>query len=920
MKNASANTRLPLVAASLLLLISMLQPLLAANLVVEPDSLSMGPVRPGDQVQGEVRVSNSGDDEVEIAVAISGPGFHVEPRTLLLPAGEAKSVTATFRASETGEFSGELLFEIQGFLKKESLHVPLRVGVARGQLRVLPDPSEGLALGAADIGQTAQATVQVHNPGPVPVQLDTVFLSAGGQGFSVTVPAGLTLAPGEKTDIQLIFEPQSGGTFADKLVLVASQTHPSRVELPVNARALAPRIAVSPIPEVGLRFGDVELGQTRTRRLTVLNQGQAPLRLSAPEPSSGAYRVTFNPETQAQISPGNRVDVPITFRPRYEGRAEARILVSSNDPETPEVVMPATGTAAQSPPRIDILNDERINFGSVAVGEHGADQLLLWNRGGAPFTVTMDLRGEAPDDFELELPSVLLQPGDVRRISIRFLPRETGERRADLLVQTEAGTESLKLLGVGKFLELTPTTLEFDRVAVGKTGNVAAEIYNLGNADFTVTNVTSSDPDVFAVQCKVSASNKFVLSADGTRPLPISVVFSPPARGVYNGVVQVQGYWDRAFESREILLTGTGIAADIGLHPSGPFDFGYVVLGEQEAQTVVATNTGDTDLRVEAHPENEEAWIEPTEFELGPGESTKLRLVFSPVALGKRSTKVRLISNAIEEKTLPLQVAGQGALDNIDLERVVRVLVSRKSKFDTLEVAWNNTPVMLLDQSKIDVVFRIPDDVRDAMIGREFLIEWTRLDANYDEEGSTNKVKVEIQDAGETHVLAEKLNLRLLEDDNQRVRLKISTQNHPGAPLYSISQIFAAGGWKWEFEAKTMVSFFSIRPSREYTDSEGNPVEGQTERLIGLPAIAFFGFHNSEGNGISGIHLTAIGNLLEALSTENSIAVSMGVAVSLYKDRFMFGVGRDVYDHRPRAKRKGTSDYIMTFKYWGLSK
>ncbi|MFQ5696561.1 MAG: hypothetical protein ACE5HB_11270, partial [Terriglobia bacterium] len=50
--------------------------------------------------------------------------------------------------------------------------------------------------------------------------------------------------------------------------------------------------------------------------------------------------------------------------------------------------------------------------------------------------------------------------------------------------------------------------------------------------------------------------------------------------------------------------------------------------------------------------------------------------------------KVRLISNAVKAAALPLQVTGKGGLDNVDLERVVSVLVSRKTRFDTLEVRW----------------------------------------------------------------------------------------------------------------------------------------------------------------------------------------------------------------------------------------
>ena len=95
-------------------------------------------------------------------------------------------------------------------------------------------------------------------------------------------------------------------------------------------------------------------------------------------------------------------------------------------------------------------------------------------------------------------------------------------------------------------------------------------------------------------------------------------------------------------------------------------------------------------------------------------------------------------------------------------------------------------------------------------------------------------------------------------------------------------------------------------------------MEGETERLIGLPGIAFAGWHNPDNPSLSGVHLTAIGNVLEALSTDNAIAVTLGIALSAYKDRLLFGFGWDIYDSRPRAKQQGTQDYIMTIKYSGL--
>ncbi|MEE2628047.1 MAG: hypothetical protein VX670_06145, partial [Candidatus Latescibacterota bacterium] len=233
---------------------------------------------------------------------------------------------------------------------------------------------------------------------------------------------------------------------------------------------------------------------------------------------------------------------------------------------------------------------------------------------------------------------------------------------------------------------------------------------------------------------------------------------------------------------------------------------------------------------------------------------------------------------------------------------------------------WNNTPIVQKDETKIDVVFDLPDSLREALVGREFIVEWTTLDENYDPKGASQQTSVKIYESSEGRVLAEDINLRLLEKSNRRVRLKVTTRSYPGAPPQSISQILQAGGWKWEFEAKPLVSFLTIRPGRNYEDADGNRVKGKTERLIGLPGIAFAGWHNVDNPSISGIHFTAIGNVLEALSTENSLAVSLGLAVSFYKDQFLFGFGWDVYDTRPKAKRKGSQDYIMTFKYSGLFK
>ena len=103
------------------------------------------------------------------------------------------------------------------------------------------------------------------------------------------------------------------------------------------------------------------------------------------------------------------------------------------------------------------------------------------------------------------------------------------------------------------------------------------------------------------------------------------------------------------------------------------------------------------------------------------------------------------------------------------------------------------------------------------------------------------------------------------------------------------------------------MSLVSIRPGRK---------GGRSERLIGLPGVAFAGWHNRDNRGISGIHFTVIGDLLQALGQDVSLAISVGAAISFYKDKLLVGIAGDVYDRR--SDKDQTQDYVITIKYAGL--
>ncbi len=887
----------------------------AQSLAIVPNALDLGVVGVGVEARASISLENLQDDALEVIVGISGAGFGASPDTLRLDGKGVSSVEVRFSASAAGGYAGKLTLQVAALFKDQRLVVPLQAVAVVPTLVLLP--AEGLDFGAVPVGQVATAAVTIKNTGAVSVTAGRVKVADLQDPFSIEGDVGPWPAPGGETRVDVAFAPTRAGPIATKFVVTSPDF--GNWSIPLRGSGLVPQAAFSPLPQVGLDFGAVEVGQRLTRRMTVLNQGQAELHIENVAIEGAAFALGGG-DSSVTIAPAGRLDLSAAFVPQSEGDQSGILRLYTSDPQAATVAIPLAGRGQISPPRIEIINGD-IDFGRVPIGGTARGHLLLWNKGGQPGVVGVSVAADESVEFGLEQPSVLVQPKASAPVALSFSPKESGPRQAILHIEAEAERQTVRLQGVGQFFALSPATVDFGRVAVGESSSRVVEIANVGNADFEIHQLRSTSAE-FTAHTPIDADNKFLLPAQSQRTLPLHMAFSPSARGAISGTLRLDGLGANEMMTLDVLLKGNGVAAEIELNPAGVVDFGYAVLGEQTERTFVATNVGDTVLQVEAYPQSKEAHVAPAQFALAPGESARLTLFFTPDALGDRRGRVLLVSNDVKDRARPLEYKGHGVLADIDLAQIVEVLVARGEKTQPLAVAWDNTPVVQKDGTKVDVAFAIPDSLRQALIGRELIVEWTLLDENYDpkSKSSTQKQKVTIYESSGGRVLAEDLNLRLSEEDNRRVRLKITTHSYPGAPPQSVSQLLEAGGWKWEFEAKPLVSFLTIRPGRDYTDADGNAVPGQTERLIGLPGLAFAGWHNVDSPSISGIHFTAIGNVLEALSTGNSLAISLGVAISFYKDQFLFGFGWDIYDSRPQAKKKGSQDYIMTFKYSGLFK
>ncbi len=891
----------------------------AELLLLSPEVLDFGVVKFGQIGRADIKLENKSNDQRMIKVELIGDHFTVATDSLLLEAQSTAQLAVDFIAPQPGTYNAQLDFHLTKLFTSETYTVELIAQARRPELTISPNPLDGISLAPAAIGQQSSKTLVFSNPSSVPLTIDSLRFDHESSAFSVDQREPLILAPEVHINVELAFVPMRGGAYRDRLLIHSADLLKTPLEIPLRTQVLSPLVAVSPLTAVGLDYGTVEVGFTEQRTVTLLNEGPLDLLVDSIHVDGRAFAFQHDIGDTIRVVSGQQQPVITTFKPVFPGQASGSLILRTNDPVQPILTLDLKGTGQVRPAQVEILNGPTIAFGSVALGQTAHKYLLLLNRGGSPYTVEMTWEdapsAEASGEFIFAPSAVVLQPGESHPVELGFNPKQVSKRQAILLVSSPRGIQRVTLEGTGKFLKLNPSTIDFGHVAVGKTTNQVIEIANIGNADFKVDRISITD-DAFTLFTNLAVDDQILLPANGLRSLPLNIGYAPKQRGPSAGNLRLEGFWDDGSRTLEVLLNGIGIAAEIELHPSGSLDFGHVVLGNKELRSLVATNTGDTELQVEAKTLTDEISIEPSVFSLQPGQVTNLQLCFTPTALGERFGQVLLVSNDVHDKAQGIQFKGQGVLASIDLTQVVQLNGMRGSQINALDVAWNNTPIVVKDNTKLDINFYIDPPLHQALIGRKVLIEWFELDERYDPKGGSKQISVDLFDDDDHIVLVEDFNLRLKEKGPKRVRLRLSTISYPGAPPQSISQIFEAGGWKWDFEAKPLASL-SIRPGRTYTDRDGNTVKGETERLI-LPGLAFAGWHNYENPLISGIHFTAIGDVLQAISTEKSIVISLGVALSIYKDRVLFGLAWDIYDRRPRAKRNGSKDFVLTFKYAGL--
>ena len=316
-----------------------------ASVSATPAAVAFGAVRTETSERRTITVENTGSAPATLARATfaTGSAFTVTDgldATTLQP-DEQTTVRVQFAPTSRGEATDLLRVE------NDTGAVVTRVSV--GGVGTAPVPQlDTTRLSFADTrvaGETT-GTVRVTNDGNAPLNLSTVAVA---DGPFVVRDRPQTLRAGGSARIEVAFQPTATGPESGRLRVGTNAS----AGLP-QVRLSGTAVTVDAAADGNATFGEVAVGETVTRNVTIRNRADASASLNVTGaavvgPDRGAFTVTgetafgealTNGSTDApvlELGAGAERNVTVALSPESTGQKFGRLRLFTTDPRTPQL-------------------------------------------------------------------------------------------------------------------------------------------------------------------------------------------------------------------------------------------------------------------------------------------------------------------------------------------------------------------------------------------------------------------------------------------------------------------------------------------------------------------------------------------------------------------------------------------------------
>src|SRR5437870_2474760 len=417
------------------------------HLWVNPTSATFGHVGLGIHSAHNITLTNPGPASVTVYHAYaSGSGFSMTGLRFPLKLGPGQKTTfsVVFAPVSTGSVTGSVS------LVSNALHSPTTIALSgtgvqplQPQLSAIP-PSA--SFGNVGVGNRNTYAFTLTNSGSASVTVSQAHVS--GSGLSVGgLSMPLTLAPGQKTNFNVVFAPASRVNMTGSVSLVSNALNsPTTIALSgTGVQPLQPQLSVVP-PSAS--FGDVAVGTRNSQTITLINSGTGNVTISQATPSGNGFSMT-GLSVPLTLSAGQRTSFNVAFAPTGAGSVTGSLSLVSDAPNSPSTI--ALSGAGVTSTFLLTASPTSLSFGNVTAGSKSAPQTVtLTNSGNSSVSISqINVSGSGFSASGLTAP-LTLAAGQTASFSVVFASTTAGTATGNVsLVSNATNSPTIALSASG---------------------------------------------------------------------------------------------------------------------------------------------------------------------------------------------------------------------------------------------------------------------------------------------------------------------------------------------------------------------------------------------------------------------------------------------------------------------------------------
>ncbi len=539
----------------------------------------------------------------------------------------------------------------------------------KGEGVFLPDievtPLE-LDFGPVQVNLSAKLPLTIANRGVSVLTVDKFTFS--DSAFTIDTQE-FSLACNKDSVVQIAFSPKAERAYVDTLRIWNNDPNENPVVVILRGNGAPPPPPDIDVSPVTYDFGtDCVVDSTL---IEVRNVGEGLLHVTNLEFTNPAFWA--RPPLSFSVAANGAHEVTVLFKPSIAKTDNGNLLIHSNDPDEPIVVVNLKGTGDVP----DIHGDSVAVFTPVEVqtcsgmDNKGAFIYKLFNTGNCTLTVR-SFSVNAP--FSVATAPFKIPPQGSSDVVLVFEPKANLTYTETLRVFSDDPDENpfeVELSGDGVFLpdiKVTPLTLNFGDVLVGKPDSLAITIANNGAVNLLVSSFVFSNPDFSS-----PTQPPFTLTC--AQDSVVTIIFRPSRSGAYNETLTI-GSNDLNENPVVVRLLGNGVTGGLVAGPN-PLQFPDVCIGNDTTLCLTVVNTGTVGLAVvnwSVSPNDGVFRLDTpvSEFFLGVGQqnSTNICVTFIPPDTLEHHGTLTIFTDPVTGPTV-VQLIGRGVSPQISGTRLL---------------------------------------------------------------------------------------------------------------------------------------------------------------------------------------------------------------------------------------------------------